>query len=149
MKRITFSVEDRRRYNPNCESSTVNILIDDKPLAEILRAYELPMATKEGHPALAGDYHAIEVMASLEDYYLGKAEADWGDEENKTQLLGCSCGIAGCWPLLCKINVQGDTVVWSEFEQPHRDEDWDYSAFGVLEFDKQQYLEAVQAMQNL
>ena len=148
MNRITFKIIKKHKYNSGCESSLVNILIDDKPLAKIMKAYEMPMATKEGHPDLAGGYHAIEVLSSLEKYYLGKDKADWGDEKNKTALLGCECGAVGCWPLLCKISLQGNEVIWSEFEQPHRDDDWDYSAFEGFVFEKQQYLKAIDAMKN-
>ena len=149
MNKISFKLENRKKYDSGHEVSTVNIVVDDKPLAEIMKEYEMPMATKEGSPSLAGDYHAIEVSSlSLEQYYLGKDKADWGDEENKTALLGCSCGILGCWPLLCKINIQGNKVIWSDFEQPHRDDDWDYSTFEGFVFDKQQYLNAIKAMNN-
>lgn len=149
MNKISFKVEDRKKYDSGYQESKVNIIIDGKPLAEIIKEYEMPMATKEGNPALAGDYHAIEVSSSsLKQYYLGKDEADWGDEKNKTAILGCSCGNLSCWPLLCKINIQGTKVVWSDFEQPHRDEDWDYSTFEGFMFDKQQYLNAIDAMDN-
>ena len=110
MNRITFKVIKKHKYDSGYESSLVNIFIDDIPLAKIMKAYEMPMATKEGHPDLAGGYHAIEVLSSLEKYYLGKDKADWGDEENKTALLGCECGTVGCWPLLCKISLQGNRL---------------------------------------
>ena len=114
-----------------------------------MKAYEMPMAIKEGHPGLAGAYHAITTASSsLEQYYLGNDEACWGVDENKTEILGCNCGNAGCWPLLCKISIQGNKVIWSEFEQPHRDDDWDYSNFEGFVFDKQQYLNAIEAMKN-
>lgn len=32
------------------------IVVDGKPLAEIMKEIEMPMAEKEGHPNLAGNY---------------------------------------------------------------------------------------------
>jgi len=149
MNKISFKVIKRHKYDSGHEVSTVNIVVDDRPLAEIMLAHEIPFAIKEGHPGLAGDYHAIEVAtSSMEQYYLGSAEAYWGDDKNKTMVLGCSCGIGGCWPLLCKITIDGNKVIWSDFEQPHRDEDWDYSNFEGFEFNKQQYLNEIEAMKN-
>ena len=149
MNKILFKVEDRKTYDSGYQECKVNILIDGKHLAEIMKEYEMPMAVKEGNPSLAGDYSAIDVASSsLKQYYFGKDKADWGDEKNKTAILGCSCGNLGCWPLLCKINKQGTKVVWSDFEQPHRDEDWDYKTFESFVFDKQQYLNAIDAIDN-
>ena len=150
MNKIFFDVTRRHTFDSGYEASTVNIQVDEKPLAELMRAYELPMATNEGHPELAGAYAAIKTAsASLEQYYLGKTGADWGIDQDKTLLLGCACGVAGCWPLLCKIDVGDDTVTWSGFEQPHRDEDWDYSEFAGFVFEKQQYLDAIAAMMDI
>ena len=149
MNEIYFEVIRTQTFDSGFAESTVNIRVDDKPLAELMKAYELPMATKEGHPKLAGAYDAIKTgSSSLEQYYLGKTKADWGIDQNKTLLLGCACGVAGCWPLLCKICVSDDTVTWSEFEQPHRDEDWDYSSFDGFVFEKQQYMDAIAAMKK-
>lgn len=149
MNKIFFELVRRHTFDSGFEESTVNLHVDDKPLAELMKAYELPMATKEGHPKLAGAYDAIKTgSSSLEHYYLGKTKAAWGIDQNKTMLLGCVCGVTGCWPLLCKITVEGDTVTWSEFEQPHRDDDWDYSEFEGFVFEKQQYLDAIEAVKN-
>ncbi|MFE7777393.1 hypothetical protein ACFU5O_26575 [Streptomyces sp. NPDC057445] len=35
-------------------------------------------------------------------------------------VLGCSCGIWECWPLLTHITVTPETVEWSGFRQPYR-----------------------------
>ena len=149
MNKISFKVIKTHKYDSGHEDSTINIVVDDQPLAIIMFAYETPFAIKEGHPGLAGDYHAIEVAtSSLEQYYLGNKGADCGADKNKTMVLGCSCGVSACWPLLCKITVDGDRVIWSDFEQPHRDEEWDYSNFEGFEFDKQQYLDEIEAMKN-
>lgn len=108
----------------------------------------MPMGMKEGHPELADAYHAITTASSsLKQYYLGKTDACWGYDNNKTELLGCKCGNRYCWPLLCKISIQGNKVTWPEFEQPHRD-DWDYSHFEGFIFDKLQYLNEIEVIEN-
>lgn len=152
MNEVVFQVEKHKADNGH-EYSTVNILIDNQPLAEIMKAFEMPMAKKEGSPSIAGGYDAIEVPSSPEKYYLGEEEAHWGEDENKTALLDCECGCSGCWPLLCKISTRGNTVYWSDFEQLHRGHDsaashWDYSEFGGFEFEKSQYLKALEAVNN-
>ncbi len=149
MNKIVFEVLETRKFPSGHADSTVNIHVDGKPLADVMQAYELPMATKEGHPGLAGAYYAITTASSsLGQYYLGKDNADRGLDQNKTALLVCICGIEGCWSLLCKIRVLGNTVTWTDFEQPHRDEEWDYSNFEGFVFDRQQYLDAIEAMKN-
>ncbi|MGW3018540.1 hypothetical protein [Streptomyces longwoodensis] len=39
---------------------------------------------------------------------------------DSTPVLGCSCGIWGCWPLLAAVGVTADSVTWTGFRQPHR-----------------------------
>jgi hypothetical protein len=39
-----------------------------------------------------------------------------------TPILGCSCGLWGCWPLLTTITAAPATVTWSSFRQPFRKE---------------------------
>lgn len=58
-------------------------------------------------------------------------------------VLACSCGEVGCWPLLCRIRLEGDHVIWDRFEQRHRPAR-DYSSFGPFVFALAQYRAAVQ-----
>jgi hypothetical protein len=59
---------------------------------------------------------------------------------DKATVLQCTCGITECWFLLVKITLTDETVVWSDFEQFHRD--WFYD-LGPFTFDKAEYLEAL------
>lgn len=152
MNKVTFQVEKCKTENGHTHS-TVNIIVDTLPLAEIIKTYEIPMANKEGSPKIAGAYDAIEIPSSPEKYYLGEENAYWGKSKDKTALLDCECGCSGCWPLLCKINIQDNKVIWSDFEQPHRDIDsaashWDYSDFEGFVFEREQYLQAIAAIIN-
>lgn len=56
----------------------------------------------------------------------------------KATVLGCTCGITGCWFLLVRITMLDDVVLWSDFEQFHRP--WIYT-LGPFVFDRKAYLE--------
>lgn len=43
----------------------VDIRIDGERLQDIMKAVELPMATREGSPELAGDYRALTYQAGM------------------------------------------------------------------------------------
>ncbi|MFD3704018.1 hypothetical protein ACFWUP_12785 [Nocardia sp. NPDC058658] len=63
----------------------------------------------------------------------------------KTPVLACNCGALGCWPLLMRITVTGNLVLWDHFEQPHRIAR-DCAAFGPFLFDRNPYDNAVQGL---
>ena len=131
----------------------VNIRVDGRSLAEIMRDVEARMAANEGHPSLAGGYNAIGRPDNPGEYYVGIHSQQWGESETKTLLLDCECGCPGCWPLLCRIEVLGDAVTWRDFEQPHRGPAskasfWDYSAFEGFTFSKEQYFAALSAVRH-
>ena len=70
----------------------------------------------------------------LDNYFL---------EGDDTFVLGCGgCGEVGCWPLGCRIRIDGEMVRWDSFSQPHRP-NRDYSEFGPFIFERAQYLHAV------
>ena len=79
----------------------------------------------------------------LEEYFLGEYGQDsyWA-KLGTAYILGCECGEVGCWPLECRIHVEGDDVVWDNFSQPHR-KARDYSNFGPFVFDGAQYRDAL------
>ncbi|WP_369250932.1 hypothetical protein [Streptomyces sp. R41] len=59
-------------------------------------------------------------------------------------LLGCSCGIWGCWPLMARIAVAPTTVTWSSFRQPHRAQ-WGELPIGLFVFERKAYEEALRS----
>jgi hypothetical protein len=126
----------------------VNIRVDGRLLSDIIKQIELPMATAEGSPSIAGGYASIPLPSHPEDYYLGKHEQCWGQNGSKSLLLDCSCGCPGCWPLLCSIELKDGVVTWKDFEQPHRgmtpgSRHWEYSGFEGFVFDESQYRNAL------
>jgi len=120
------------------------ILIDERLLVDTVRAYEQPFADATGRSDLAGQYTTIPMQwsYSLWDHFLGDPTIVAEDDE-KVALLICSvCGEVGCWPLLARVEANEKAIVWSEFEQPHR-QDWNYSRFGPFVFERSQYEEAL------
>ena len=123
---------------------SIQISIDGTRLQDAVRDYEMPFAEREGHTNIAGGYVGLD--ASVCDYrmFLDDVDRDCGDECDKSVLMECSCGCPGCWSFVARITLTDSTVIWSDFEQPHRGPDsaaghWDYDGFGPFEFDRAQY----------
>lgn len=117
-----------------CAKRAVTILINGRNLIPLVRKHEQPMAKAEGHPNLAGGYGP----RSAEEFKKDHAEVVAGTHY-KPKLSLYACGEVGCWPLDVKITQEGDHIIWQDFEQPHRHENWDYKAFGPFTFDTAQY----------
>jgi hypothetical protein len=126
------------------------ILVDGQHLIALVREYERPFAEKENAPELAGAYAGLPPETLWQ--YLKHPGTNTAGVAGKTTILGCTCGIEGCWPLLARIEQQGDKIVWSDFEQPYRGKDshhhWDYSRFGPFVFDVGQYESALTTLKT-
>jgi hypothetical protein len=123
---------------------SIQIRIDGSCLQDIVRDYEMPFALREGHPDIAGGYLGLDSSVCDHRAFFGEVDRDYGDESDKTLLMECACGCPGCWPLVARITVTDTSVIWSDFEQPHRGPDsagghWDYSSFGPFEFELEEY----------
>ncbi|WP_440876824.1 hypothetical protein [Thalassotalea sp. PLHSN55] len=148
MNKVAFHINQETEYG-GFEYSTVSIIIDGRPLPELMKKIEMKMAEKEGHPDIAGNYGTLTLPSNPHDYYLGLIEADEGENEDKSTLLDCACGCFGCWPLLCNISITNNKVSWTHFEQPQRGNKsegshWSYEDFNGFVFDKEQYLKALE-----
>jgi hypothetical protein len=140
MNTIQFKVEKSQEL----EHHVLNIYLNNVNLIEFIKQYEVQF-----EPKIAGGYEGLNTnyLDNLYEHLYGNLdENDLFNYNGKTQVLGCNCGESGCWPLLVKITVNDETIVWSDFEQPHRSEDsaggyWDYSNLKQLEFDKKDYEE--------
>jgi hypothetical protein len=118
-----------------------DVFINGRRLVDLVREVEQPFAEQEGHPDLAGGYEGIDAdLAFLpSQHLLGGAEPKRG-----VAILECgTCSIDGCWPLTATITLEGETVIWSDFEQPHRSSRkppvWSYEKLGPFVFDRTQY----------
>jgi hypothetical protein len=136
MSRLSFSIE---RSNNNGPLAVVP-RIDGTPLTDLVAAFE-----GGRHFEPAGAYGGIipELFdyGPIDRYFMG----EWA-ESGGIYVLGCDCGEAGCWPLLCRVKRDGAAIVWDSFRQPYRAER-DYSQFGPFIFDAAQYTAAVELLQ--
>ena len=111
----------------------VQVLIDGRDLLDRVKEVELPQATADGQPDLAGSYQGLtpEQWEALPEQY--------GD--GRAAVLGCVCGEVGCWPFRVRITWRNDTVTWSGFQQKNRG--WSYEQLGPFVFAREQYEAAV------
>ena len=118
----------------------VVVFINDRDLKDLARDVELPFATRDGKPDRAGSYVGLPVEAVLfpSRRMLGEPEDCWDDWEGRISVLGCGCGVVGCWPLQVRITVQDDAVVWNDFRQPHR-KGWRHDDLGPFVFGRKAY----------
>ncbi len=140
----------------------VVMIVNGESLVDIIRRIELPYVRREyderiaegetplelGHrDALAGQYLYLSPALAFppsqnffgEPYDHGfRTDAD--DPVNgKSLILQCTCGITDCWFLVADITVGETTVIWSNFQQFHRD--WAYQIDPFV-FDRGMYNEA-------
>lgn len=136
---------------PDFEVDVARILVNGKDLAELAGDVERPFASAEGHPEIAGQYQGLawHEVAAPSRHLLGEPLA-WtmADENERVTLLGCECGEAGCWPLVARIELDDETVRWSNFAQPHRPT-WRYDSLGPFTFDRRAYEEALTGTMTL
>lgn len=114
------------------------IHIDQTSLIDLLKQFEQPFANHEGSPDLAGSYGWLS-----KEYAFHSLMGCESRSNGKIILLGCTCGIDECWPMLARVKTTETSVVWSDFEQPYRTSNhpnpWDYSGFGPFVFDRSAY----------
>ena len=136
------------------EPGEVRIIIDGADLIDLAREVELPFATREGSPDIAGGYAGLKRAAVTppSTHFLGEPNSRIHEWSDRIQVLECDgCREPGCWPLFCRIEVTEDRVRWSDFEQPHRSgsgggSKWDHRDLGPFEFDRAQYERALAAL---
>jgi hypothetical protein len=125
-------------------ASSALIRIDSRPLLDVITELETPIVSEAGEPSLAGGYVYLNAKDVIypSRHLLGEPIRPLLTYGEKVSILECECGCEGCWPLLVRITVSGDEVVWSEFEQPHRP-NWHYPKDIRFRFDRIQYERAL------
>ncbi len=123
----------------------VRLAVNGADLVDLVRDVELPFASADDEVDLAGSYTGLHPDALLPPsrHLLGSPAAGLFDGE-KAYVLGCTCGEAGCWPLLARIQIHDRTVSWSDFENGFRSE-WKYEGLGPFNFDRAQYEAALRS----
>ena len=141
---VSFSVEELSEDKPIVYAVTP--VINGVPLTQLVASFESGQ-----HFEPAGGYGGLVPQffdyGPLDRYLMGDCEPDshWANLDG-IYVLGCDCGEVGCWPLLCRVTLDGEAVVWDQFKQPHRKER-DYSEFGPFVFDAAQYRTAASDLQ--
>ena len=134
MDNLLFRIELR----PNNPYGIVSIpIINGQSLIEIIKEIEINY-----EPQIAGAYDGIRPDLLLEELCNGSYH-----DTTKSKILECECGADGCWSLLMKITKTENSIVWSNFNQLHR-ESWDYSHLKSFEFDIQEYKVALRQLRN-
>lgn len=122
----------------SANGAVVHVIIDGRDLIDLLCRIELPQATADGMPEIAGSYGGLspdewEALPQLED-------------DGRVAVLGCECGVVGCWPFQVRITWRDATVSWGDFHGPGRNSD--YSALGRFIFAREQYESALSALRK-
>lgn len=119
----------------------VQININGENLIEIIKRVEI-----QYDKSIAGEYKGLppEIVFYPSKHLLGITHQDLDYHDDKSPILICECGVAGCWDLIVKISLSDQTVTWSEFEQPHRGPEsaggyWNYKSLRPFVFDRKQY----------
>ena len=135
---------------PKGKDTGVHIIINGRDFIDILRDIELPFATREGHPRIAGAYSGIPSHRVFlpSRHFLGEPEPLYSDGKGRTCVLECECGEPGCWPMAVRIEIREREVMWRDFQQPHRSSEskageWRYDALPSFIFDRQLYEKAL------
>ncbi|RJQ76689.1 hypothetical protein D5S17_17660 [Pseudonocardiaceae bacterium YIM PH 21723] len=124
------TVEFRRvSLNAPGNPEAIDILVDGRLLADIIRDHELAYAVAAGEEKLAGSYGGLADISLIRDH-------------GESPLLGCVCGDWGCWPLFATIDTDERTVRWHSFRNGRRD--WPLDGVGPFVFDRDEYLAAKQ-----
>jgi len=122
----------------------VEPLIDGQPLSALVKAFEIA----KGYTDPAGGYAGISCARRLPQPMPPVAEFVVDDPlfprdgAKRPVFLGCQCGEWGCWPLLGRVFLDGETVTWDNFTNPFR-QTRDYSEFGPFHFAIKEYFLAL------
>ena len=128
----------------------IDIFINGDNLIDLVREVELPFAEAEGSPSIAGGYAGLPSASHLPPSRHFMGQSSNSTRNRSVHLLTCrDCGEHGCWPLVADILVEDDTIIWKNFQQPHRSKPerlWLYDDFGPFVFDRSQYEAALMAI---
>lgn len=114
------------------------IYINRERLIDLVRRCELPFSRADGQEGLAGSYRPLWGYRFDPGLYFGSPSDPELRRPNGVVLMGCDCGVVGCWPLECRLLVESDRITWDRFRQPFRPS-WDHSSLGPFVFALEAY----------
>ena len=118
--------------------------VDGQLLATLAQAYQLSKYSHEA-PYAGLRLPAIEPAS---EHFSGDPTSAAYRYGSRVQVLGCTCGVPSCWPLVCRIEVSRQVILWHDFANPHRGPEaaagfWPFEGFGPFRFSPQQYEHAL------
>lgn len=119
--------------NDNYPVDVVEIFVNGQNLLELVKQCELPYATANHEAYLAGRYAGLPIS----DFIFNMNEV-FNQEEERIYIYDCICGCIGCWPLEIKMIITDTAIIWTDFENEHR-EDWYWNKLGFI-FGKEQFM---------
>ena len=147
LKRDVLTLRRERAENEEGEDR-VTTLINGRDLIAMLREVELPFATADGQPSVAGSYGGLTPLEWdwIGDMIEGKpSPSELAD--GSIAVLACECGVTQCWPLLARIEVAGERVEMGGFFQPYR-RDWRHDGLGPFVFSRAEVLREVRGLRS-
>src|SRR5436305_7411333 len=94
----------------------VVILINGSPLLDLVREHERAEASRHGQDGPAGSYLPRSVRRAPRGLLYAQPASDYEHGDGRFILMGCICGEIDCWPLVARIHVDDNGVVWNDFE---------------------------------
>lgn len=125
-------------------SKAVEIYINDTKLVDILHEIEIPYATNEGKPSLAGSYGHLTPKELFDNLTNSKAPDEYNEEFGNEILCCGGCGDSGCWSVYVFISYDDYYVYWYKFRHNHRD--WKYNI--SYKFDRKEYEKSLEDLKS-
>lgn len=162
MDTVKFIIEDHVDEENGFRFPTINIYINGRNLIDLVEEVEYGR-----HAGQAGDNSARSYVGLHPGFHQGILEEFLGQHQRSFSiLLVCTCLTAECNCITAEVIAGRETVTWSGIRSPFLSSetpnpwttieeavamDWypvDYSALGVLVFDRVQYMDALQELQR-
>jgi len=129
--------------------SCAKIAINDKPLLDMAKEYEMNFLRGTEKEDMAGCYEYNFVISLYKELFHCKYKSD----ENRIYALICGgCLCDECWPFNADVEIEKEYVVWKNLHNH-----WlankpgyavNYADFPIFRFDTHQYMQAVEVLKS-
>ncbi|HKY53556.1 MAG TPA: hypothetical protein VJM08_04580 [Anaerolineales bacterium] len=153
MDTIKFIIEDITKEESDYRYRAVNIYINGENLIDLVgRIERITLASTNLSDSTEPSYVGLNVewRLNLREEFLGNTQQPF------CVLLTCTCYEDECNSIIARIHMDSKTVTWSEFTSRLYGEEsrlWggtpiDYSGLGPFVFDRKQYMDALNALEQ-